>query len=150
MSNDYETDPHTLARATDPETSHQAAHAVDSAGWEEKVYCALLSMGLGGGTIKEVTHRYFGMQHILTTSPRFAPLRRKGLIFDTGQRRERRIVWMVSSLKDEWLRIATPDDLVKMEKANTPKTKEVVCPRCWARLLVSSTGAVQLKAANDG
>lgn len=76
------------SRASDPETSAIAASSVRGGKaneLEEKVLSVLLShpQGLTGQEVTDI----LGLDRV-TTSPRFAPLRRKGLIVDTGTRRK--------------------------------------------------------------
>jgi DNA-binding MarR family transcriptional regulator len=69
-----------LARRTDPETSHEAAALVNVTKAEAKV---LLALRRENGTWDEITART-GMR-AGTVSPRFRPLREKGLIRQTGE-----------------------------------------------------------------
>lgn len=71
------------ARHSDPETSHEAARSVDANALERIVLGAIKR--LGGATIKEVA-LHTGQAEV-SISPRFAPLRKKGLIRATGKRR---------------------------------------------------------------
>ena len=75
-----------LARNTDPETSQAAAEAMDTTKSEQEVYEVILSKGVNGATLDEVcatlSHRRES-----SISPRFAPLVRKKLIYDSGIRR---------------------------------------------------------------
>jgi len=86
------------ARSSDPKTSHQAAEDVKSKlpGLEARVLLSIRSAGDDGRNIFEVvTETGIPVQ---TCSPRLAPLRRKGLIADSGVRRpggtgKAQIVW---------------------------------------------------------
>ena len=72
-----------LARNTDPDTSHAAAKNVPN-NMEGVVLEGIRS--LGKCTAEELVE-YLGMRWD-TVTPRFAPLMRKGLIRDTGERRK--------------------------------------------------------------
>lgn len=112
---EYGTDPKKLARSSDPDTSKQAAQRVNSGSWESKVHRAIIAAGLYGATIAEVSEIYCNVS-LVTISPRFAPLANKGLIFDSGWRRDRRIVWFDAALRSQWLSTATPEHLAMMEQ----------------------------------
>ena len=73
------------ARLTDPQTSHDAAKALDSTVLESMVLEAIKKCP-NGATGYELDKALpgFGIQ---TLTPRFAPLKRKGLIYDSGLRR---------------------------------------------------------------
>ena len=86
------------ARRTDPDTSHKAARHVQGhlPSLEQEVLRSINSSGEAGQTIAEV-ERKTGIP-IQTCSPRLAPLRRKGFIYDSGERRagntsRKQIVW---------------------------------------------------------
>lgn len=84
------------ARKTDPQTSKDAARSVNTTALEAAVYGCLKAYG--PQTINEVADVL--RQSLVTISPRFAPLRDKGLIEDSGDRRigesgRCRIVWRV-------------------------------------------------------
>ena len=134
----YGTDPHHMTRVGDPETSKEAAERVDSAGWERAIHDQVKAAGLRGATIKEVS-AYFGPEHNITVSPRFAPLRRRKQIFFCGLKRDRGMVWMDYDLYAEWLLIAPPDALAAMEKAHY--MRQVTCPCCFSRLAIDGTSA---------
>ena len=74
--------PAALARATDPQTSHEAAAEVDVAKLEAVVVARL---GHGPATTSELSERTGIPRDSL--SPRMPSLRRYGLIVDSGQRR---------------------------------------------------------------
>lgn len=88
------------ARLTDPETSHIAAVNVKAGALEHKVLDCLVAWG--PLTIKELIRR--GDFAIESISPRFAPLRRKGAIRDSGVRRlnpgstREGIVWEITDI----------------------------------------------------
>lgn len=76
------------ARRTDPETSHEAAEAIDTTELEHIVYDTIKMFPngcIGDDVVKMLPQ--FGIQ---TISPRYAPLLRKGWIVDTGERRKAR------------------------------------------------------------
>jgi len=82
---DFGTDPKELVRTTDPDTSQEAAETVDTCHLESLVYEVIKQFQdgcIGDDVVKRLPQ--FGIQ---TISPRFAPLIRKGFIFDTGERR---------------------------------------------------------------
>lgn len=82
----FGTPPNELVRNTDPDTSHQAANSVDTSKLEALVY-EVISMYPDGCVADDVEKRLAYLRsHSIT--PRFAPLIRKGLIFDTGERRK--------------------------------------------------------------
>jgi len=85
------------ARRFDPETSHEAANAVDADSVEGLVVRILDESkydGLSMESVADIT----GVC-INTISPRFRPLANKGLIFDTGRKRKNKtgknaIIWV--------------------------------------------------------
>ena len=82
-----------LSRNTDPDTSAAAAASVRGSkanALESKVLDTLQAHS-DGLTSSEVANLLD--LHAWSISPRFAPLRRKGLIFDSGERSGRSIVW---------------------------------------------------------
>jgi hypothetical protein len=82
----FGTNPKEMVRNTDPDTSVKAAQSVDSTQLEAMVY-EIISKYPNGCTSDEVmTH--FPNHGVQTISPRFAPLMRKGFIYDTGERRK--------------------------------------------------------------
>lgn len=87
------------ARRTDPQTSKKAARGVNKTALEAAVFGALKAHG--PQTINEVADVL--RLSLVTVSPRFAPLRDKQLIRDSGVRRfgpdsnRPRIVWEVCS-----------------------------------------------------
>lgn len=98
------TDPHKLARNEDPSTSHEAAHATDTARWEKAVYDAIVSFGTAG-CIQDDVLRYIethvGSVPYSTVTARFKALEEKGLIKYTGEKRKGR------SGRQSRIRIAT-------------------------------------------
>jgi hypothetical protein len=77
--------PRKMARSTDPDTSQAAAEKVDSAKLERMVY-EVICMYPNGCTSDQII-KHFPNKGVQTISPRLAPLIRKGLIYDTGERR---------------------------------------------------------------
>lgn len=78
-----------LARNTDPQTSHDAAHRVDTNRLEGMVMRALEH---GAKNSKEIAE-FLGVDK-WSISPRMAPLVKKGLVMDSGIRRGKSIVWI--------------------------------------------------------
>jgi len=77
-----------VSRNSDPDTSATAAESVRGtrANELESKVLNVLTEHPEGLTGQEVTD-ILGMDRV-TTSPRFAPLKRKGLIYDSGERRK--------------------------------------------------------------
>lgn len=87
------------ARATDPSTSAAAAASVQVPDLEHQVRLALLRCP-AGLTSYELADR-LGLS-VVTVSPRLRPLVGKGLVIDSGERREgdsgrKRIVWKATN-----------------------------------------------------
>ena len=82
----FGTDPKEMARTKDPDTSHEAAEKIDSAKLERLVF-EVIARNPNGMTSDDAM-RHFPDHGVQTISPRFAPLIRKGLIEDTGERRK--------------------------------------------------------------
>jgi hypothetical protein len=80
--------PNAMARATDPDTSREAAESVDSVQMERIVLEAIAQFP--NGCIADELERVLPGYRWNTITPRFAPLIRKGLIYDTGERRKAR------------------------------------------------------------
>lgn len=76
-----------FARATDPDTSHDAAKSFDPNALEAKVLEVIQSYGQDG-CIKDQILQHFPADAAPTITPRLAPLMRKGWIEDTGERRK--------------------------------------------------------------
>lgn len=81
----FGTHPEKMARNSDPDTSQEAAEKVDSAKLEKMVY-EVICMYPFGCTSDQIM-KHFPKHGVQTISPRYAPLIRKGLIYDTGERR---------------------------------------------------------------
>ena len=82
---DFGTDPKELVRTTDPDTSHEAAATVDTTRLEALVYETVCKYK--DGCIADDVIRDLAYLRAHSVIPRFAPLIRKGFIFDTGERR---------------------------------------------------------------
>jgi hypothetical protein len=82
-------DPSVYARTNDPATS-KGKRRVNQ--YEQSVLTYLSLYREDGGTGKEIAGKHTALNCI---TPRFAPLRRKGLIKDSGQRRDKQIVWVL-------------------------------------------------------
>ena len=82
----FGTSPQEMVRNTDPDTSVSAANSVDSTQLESMVY-EVIAKYPNGCTSDELM-KHFPHHGVQTISPRFAPLIRKGFIFDTGERRK--------------------------------------------------------------
>lgn len=74
-----------LARSTDPDTSHEAAASIDAAQMERLVYDVIASFPKG--CISDDVERALPHVRSHSITPRFASLKRKGFIVDTGFRR---------------------------------------------------------------
>ena len=81
----FGSEPKTMVRTTDPDTSMDAAEKVDSTKLEQQVYEVIAKYP--DGCISEEVMTHFPNHGIQTISPRYAPLIRKGFIEDTGERR---------------------------------------------------------------
>lgn len=82
----FGTEPKFMVRANDPITSIEAAEQVDSTKLESMVY-EVIAKHPNGCTSDEVM-AHFPNHGVQTISPRYAPLIRKGLIEDTGEKRK--------------------------------------------------------------
>jgi hypothetical protein len=87
------------ARNTDPHTSHDAAHHVDTAKLEGLVL-DVLKKSPGGLTTLQISEALHMRRD--TISPRLAPLKRKHLVKDSGKRRayksnRKSIVWQATT-----------------------------------------------------
>jgi hypothetical protein len=86
------------ARSGDPTTSHIAAESVRMADLEARVYGELKQLGVFGATVYEMADRLD--LPVVSVSPRFRPLVRKGKVFASHERRanpsgRKSIVWKV-------------------------------------------------------
>ena len=82
-------------RANDRDTAVAAAtNLSDLSNKEARVFESIRMAGLAGMTGKQLAAST-GLA-LNTVTPRFAPLQRKGYIQDSGQRRDRQIVWVAA------------------------------------------------------
>jgi hypothetical protein len=81
----FGTHPKKLVRTNDPDTSHAAANSVDTSQLESMVYEVISKYP--DGCIADDVERELANLRSHSITPRFAPLMRKGFIFDTGERR---------------------------------------------------------------
>jgi hypothetical protein len=103
------TDPKLMARATDPDTSHEAAQRVNATALETLVLDIIRSYP-EGCTSDEILwilpdHR------IDSVSPRYAALLRKGYIIDTGERRKAR-----SGRSQRVMKAVAPEDVKPLNR----------------------------------
>ena len=82
----FGTPPHMLVRKNDPDTSHEAAYAVDTTKLEAMVFKAIESFGYGG-CISDDVRRLYPTYPYSSVTARYSALLEKGLIVDTGARR---------------------------------------------------------------
>lgn len=83
------------ARRNDPATSKAAAKGQRVNKYEQAVLAILKGLYTGQGyTGKQIATLTGHPLNCIT--PRFAPLRRKGLIKDSGQRRDKQVVWVLA------------------------------------------------------
>ena len=82
----FGTHPKKLVRTDDPDTSHAAANTVDTSQLESMVYEVISKYP--DGCIADDVERELAHLRSHSITPRFAPLMRKGFIFDTGERRK--------------------------------------------------------------
>ncbi len=75
-----------MVRVSDPDTSIEAAEKIDSTKLEQMVYEVIAKYPKG--CIADNIQKHFPNHGVQTISPRYAPLIRKGLIEDTGERRK--------------------------------------------------------------
>jgi hypothetical protein len=83
---DFGTDPRKLVRPDDPDTSHEAAGAVDSSKLEKLVYDTIASFGHLGCISDQVRERCWRYPYSSITA-RYKTLMERRLIMDTGLRR---------------------------------------------------------------
>lgn len=116
------TPPRTLVRKQDPDTSHIAAHTLDASRLEAMVLEDIEQAGTYGITQDELIllHPEFSYSSI-TARP--AALKRKGLIFDSGERRKGRSGRPCAVLKVAKFRASEPDDYQpSFSSSNNPRT----------------------------
>ena len=82
----FGTEPKFMVRSSDPITSIEAAEQVDSTKLESMVYEAIAKHPNGCTSDEIMVH--FPNHGVQTISPRYAPLIRKGLIEDSGEKRK--------------------------------------------------------------
>jgi len=82
----FGTEPKFMVRSSDPITSIEAAEQVDSTKLESMVYEAIAKHP--NGLTSDEIMLYFPNHGVQTISPRYAPLIRKGLIEDSGEKRK--------------------------------------------------------------
>ena len=105
FSQSFGTNPKLMVRNTDPDTSHQAAVVVDTSKLEALVYEVIAKHP--EGCIADDVERELAYLRSHSITPRFAPLIRKGFIYDTGERRRaasgrnQRIVKVVKEKHDD-------------------------------------------------
>jgi hypothetical protein len=95
----FGTDPHELHRAVAIDTSVAAAYSVDTASDEKKVFDLVKAAGTYGATMKELEPAMG--KHYHAFSGRFSALLRKGLIEDSGKRRDKCRVVIVKGANSE-------------------------------------------------
>jgi hypothetical protein len=81
----FGTDPHYLVRQQDPDTSHAAAHSVDTTKLELMVYEAIKSYGKNGCISDDVRAMYPTYPYSSITA-RYRALLDRGMIVDSGVR----------------------------------------------------------------
>ena len=92
-------------RNTDPETSHEAAEAIEPSlkGMDIQILNAVISSGMHGATLSDVME-VTGIQKV-SVSPRFKPLETMGHIFRDGKRkgdcRAKQTVWKHINLMNQ-------------------------------------------------
>lgn len=107
------------ARNTDPETSHLAAKTVDA---ETLTNLVLTSLRKEPATTKQLADK-LGI-HLVSISPRIAPLVRQCLVVDSGKRFERAIIWEAVNEKIVEEIYALYEN-IKQEKKKKEKEKEM-------------------------
>ena len=83
----FGTDPTKLVRRDDPDTSKEAAEAVDTTNLEQLVYEAIRHYG-PRGCISDEVRSHFPWKAYSSVTARYKALIEKGLIEDTGERRK--------------------------------------------------------------
>lgn len=81
----FGTNPRKLVRRNDPDTSHQAAGAVDTTRLEQMVYEAIKGFGRNGCISDQILSQFSSYPYSSVTA-RYRALMDKGLIEDTGER----------------------------------------------------------------
>ena len=98
--NNYGTEPHKLHRTDAVDTSVDAAHAVDSATWEHRMHEFIKKAGRVGATPKDALLKYPNVPYSTITA-RFAALKQKGLVVDSGMRVNRSAVLIAAEFNNE-------------------------------------------------
>lgn len=83
----FGTDPHLLHRCDSPETSIEAAHAVDSTALEKLVFSDILEAGRKGCISDQIRAKHPNLPYSSITA-RYAALERKKFIFYAGDKRK--------------------------------------------------------------
>lgn len=86
---------HISSRSNDPATS-KAAGKVKRVSLREQLAIDFAVCGEQGLTGHEAALRLGGYHKLNSVTPRFAELRREGKIKDSGQRRDKQIVWVLA------------------------------------------------------
>ncbi len=84
---EFGTEAYKLVHKEDPDTSHEAAHLVDSATLERSVYKAVRSFG-AKGCISDEVRKCFPTKGYSSITARYKQLLNKKYIYDTGKRRK--------------------------------------------------------------
>jgi len=93
-------------RTTDPWTSHAAASSINATRLESMVYQVIYRYGRKG-CISDEIRSDLGLDNNSIT-PRFAPLRRKKLIADTGYAKpgnsgRQQTIWITMEFLEDWM-----------------------------------------------
>lgn len=83
----FGTEPHLLHKTESPDTSVEAAHAVDTTKLEEMVYQAVVSFGVNGCISDDILKKHTGFPYSSITA-RYAALERKKFIYYKGDKRK--------------------------------------------------------------
>lgn len=87
MKTNFGTAPEKLVRRDAPDTSHEAAHSVDTPKLEGMVYAEIFKYG-NKGCISDDVRRSFPNLPYSSVTARYRALLDKGYIEDTGERRK--------------------------------------------------------------
>ena len=87
MNDLFGTEPHKLHRTDSPDTSVEAAYAVNTTKLEEMVFNAIKASGEHGVTASVLLRMYADRPYSSITA-RFSALERKGLIYYQGDKRK--------------------------------------------------------------
>jgi uncharacterized protein with PIN domain len=120
----FGTEPHKMVRKTDINTSKEAAKTVNSENIEKQIYDVVKSFGFNGCITEQVIEITGSTQN--TINPRFAPLLRRGLIVDTGERR------MAKTGRRQ--RVVVADVFVDQATIIPIEKKVKRCPHCQGEL----------------